>query len=109
MNEFNKIVSYFSNFTVETVIDIIIAIGITVFFRIFSTGIANVTTKLLRKKIKKAGYGFQILIIGEGNMREEIEEKIEKCGFNRNLYSNNLLKKTITNIYNNFGLYYKGI
>ena len=53
MNEFNKIVSYFSNFTVETVIDIIIAIGITVFFRIFSTGIANVTTKLLRKKIKK--------------------------------------------------------
>ena len=54
MNEFNKIVSYFSNFTVETVIDIIIAIGITVFFRIFSTGIANVTTKLLRKKIKKA-------------------------------------------------------
>ena len=32
------------------------------------------------KKIKKAGYGFQIFIIGEGNMREEIEEKIEKCG-----------------------------
>ena len=54
MNEFNKIVTYFEGFTLETIIDIIIAIGIIVVFKIFSTGIANVITKILKKKIKKA-------------------------------------------------------
>ena len=53
MNEFNKIVTYFEGFTLETIIDIIIAIGIIVVFKIFSTGIANVVTKILRKKMKK--------------------------------------------------------
>lgn len=53
MNEFNKIVTYFEGFTLETIIDIIIAIGIIVVFKIFSTGIANVVTKILKKKIKK--------------------------------------------------------
>lgn len=53
MNEFNKIVTYFEGFTLETIIDIIIAIGIIVVFKIFSTGIANVVTKILRKKNEK--------------------------------------------------------
>ena len=53
MNEFNKIVTYFEGFTLETIIDVIIAIGIIVVFKIFSTGIANVVTKILRKKMKK--------------------------------------------------------
>ena len=53
MNELNKIITYFEGFTLETIIDIIIAIGIIVIFKIFSTGIANIVTKILRKKMKK--------------------------------------------------------
>lgn len=53
MNELNKIVNYFQKFTLGTIIDIIIAIGIIVVFKIFSTGIANIVTKILRKEIKR--------------------------------------------------------
>ena len=53
MNEFNKIVTYFEGITLETIIDVIIAIGIIVVFKIFSTGISNVVPKILRKKMKK--------------------------------------------------------
>ena len=54
MNELNKVLNYFNEFTLETAIDIIIAVGIIVLFKIFSTGIANIVTKVLKKKIKKS-------------------------------------------------------
>ena len=60
MNEFLEIKNYFSNFTLETIIDVIISIGIIIFSFIISSGVAYLITKIIKKQkkvknIKKEG------------------------------------------------------
>lgn len=53
MNNINWLKQYFSNFTITTIIEIIIAIGIVIIFNICSSGISHIITKILKNKMKR--------------------------------------------------------
>ena len=53
MNNINWLKSYISNFTTQTIIELIIAIGIIIIFNICSSGTAYIITKILKRKPKK--------------------------------------------------------
>lgn len=53
MNNINWLKNYISNFTTQTIIELIIAVGIIVIFNICSSGTAYIITKILKRKPKK--------------------------------------------------------
>lgn len=53
MNNINWLKNYISNFTTQTIIELIIAVGIIIIFNICSSGTAYIITKILKRKPKK--------------------------------------------------------
>lgn len=53
MNNINWLKDYISNFTTQTIIELILAVGIIILFNICSPSIAYIITKILKRKPKK--------------------------------------------------------